>query len=51
MIAVGVVPAGSLVLGTIAAIIGLHLTFAIAGGLSLLCVSGVYARNAIIRTV
>ncbi|HET9030428.1 MAG TPA: MFS transporter [Candidatus Aquilonibacter sp.] len=51
MIAVGVVPGGSLVLGAIASLVGLHLTFAIAGGLSLLFVVFAYAANRIIRTV
>lgn len=51
MIAVGVVPGGSLVLGAIAAVIGLHLTFAIAGGLSLLFIVTAYVFNPIIRSV
>lgn len=51
MIAVGLVPGGSLVLGSIAALIGLHSTFAIGGGLCLLIVLGVYALHAVIRTV
>lgn len=51
MIAVGVVPGGSLVLGGIAAVIGLHLTFAIAGGLSLLVVLAAFAFNPVIRTI
>ncbi len=51
MIAVGVVPGGSLVLGAIAALIGLHLTFAIGGGLCLIAVLAVFVLNPIIRTV
>ncbi len=51
MIAVGVVPAGSLFLGAIASLIGLHLTFAIAGGVSLIAVLAVYVFHGVIRTV
>ncbi len=51
MIAVGIVPGGSLVLGAIAAVIGLHTTFAITGGISLIIVLAVYIINPIIRTV
>jgi MFS family permease len=51
MIAVGIVPGGSLVLGAIAAVVGLHLTFAIAGSISVLTVLAVYILNPIIRTV
>lgn len=51
MIAVGIVPGGSLVLGAIASTIGLHETFAFAGGVSLLAVLAVYLLNPLIRTV
>lgn len=51
MIAVGVVPGGSLVLGAIASQIGLHTTFQIAGGICLITVISVYLLNSIIRTV
>ncbi len=51
MVAVGIVPGGSLVLGAIAAVIGLHLTFAIAGATCLLIVLSVYVFRPIIRTV
>jgi MFS family permease len=51
MVAIGVVPAGSLILGAIASVIGLHLAFALAGVISLICVVAAYALNPIIRTV
>jgi MFS family permease len=51
MVAIGVVPAGSLVLGAIASVIGLHLAFALAGAICLICTVVVYACNPIIRTV
>jgi MFS family permease len=51
MIAVGVVPGGSLVLGAVAAIIGLHTTFIIGGAITLAFVLLAYVLNPIIRTV
>ncbi|HEV7179172.1 MAG TPA: MFS transporter [Candidatus Baltobacteraceae bacterium] len=51
MIALGVVPGGSLVVGSVAALIGLHLAFAIAGGLCLAVVVGTYVLHPVIRTV
>jgi MFS family permease len=49
MVAMGVVPGGSLVLGSIAAVIGLHLTFVIAGGSTLALLCGVYWLNPQVR--
>ena len=49
MIAMGVVPGGSLVLGSIAAIVGLHVTFVVAGFSSLALVVAVYASIPAIR--
>jgi MFS family permease len=51
MIAIGVVPAGSLVVGAIASVIGLHVAFALAGAICLVCTVAAYALNPIIRTV
>ncbi len=51
MIAIGVVPAGSLIVGSIAAVIGLHLAFAIAGGICIAMLLAVYFANPVIRTV
>jgi len=51
MVAIGVVPAGSLVLGAIASVVGLHVAFALGGAICLACVIVAYARNPIIRTV
>lgn len=51
MVAIGVVPLGSLVIGAIASVIGLHAAFALAGSISLVCVIAAYALNPIIRTV
>jgi MFS family permease len=49
MVAMGVVPGGSLVLGSIAAVVGLHLTFIIAGGSTLALLCGVYWLNPQVR--
>lgn len=51
MIAVGVVPAGSLVLGSVAALTNLHLTFRVSGGIALVCVVAAYGANRLLRTV
>jgi len=51
MIALGVVPGGSLVLGSIAALIGLHAAFAVAGGATLALILIAYWLNPQIRTV
>jgi MFS family permease len=51
MVAIGVVPAGSLVLGAIASVIGLHLAFALGGAICLICAVTAYALNPVIRTV
>ncbi|HEY1654903.1 MAG TPA: MFS transporter [Candidatus Tumulicola sp.] len=51
MIAIGVVPAGSLVDGAIAATIGLHQMFVLAGTLCALTFLAVWILNPVIRTV
>jgi MFS family permease len=51
MVAIGVVPLGTFVIGGIASIIGLHAAFALAGAISLICVVAAYACNPIVRTV
>jgi MFS family permease len=51
MVAIGVVPAGSLVLGAIASMIGLHMAFALAGAACLVCVILAYTTDAAIRKV
>lgn len=51
MIAIGVVPGGSLVVGSIAAIVGLHAAFAMTGTIAVACVIGAYAANSSIRSV
>lgn len=51
MIAVGVVPLGSLIVGSFASLTGLHLAFALAGGFCLLIITLVYFLNPLIRTV
>ncbi len=51
MVAIGVVPAGSLILGAVASVVGLHVAFAFAGAISLICIVLAYALNPIIRTV
>lgn len=50
MIALGVVPGGSLVLGSVAAVIGLHVTFMFAGAICVGCVTLAYAIDAMLRT-
>ncbi len=49
MIAVGMVPLGSLLLGTAASRIGLHLTFAIGGGIGIACVLAAYVLKPLVR--
>lgn len=51
MIAIGIVPLGSLVDGAIAATIGLRETFALAGGLCALLFLVIWALAPIVRTV
>ena len=51
MVAIGVVPLGSLILGAIASVIGLHNAIALAGAICLVFIVIAYARNPIIRTV
>lgn len=51
MIAIGVVPGGSLVVGSIAAVLGLHLTFIIAGAICAASVLAAYVADAPLRTV
>ncbi len=51
MIAIGIVPLGSLIVGSIASIIGLHLAFALAGGLCVFIILAIYFLNPIISTV
>ena len=51
MIALGVVPGGSLVVGGIASIVGLHVAFALAGGICLAVATLAYVCNPVIRTV
>lgn len=51
MVALGFVPAGALIVGLLSALVGLHLGFAIAGGLSILFVIWLWSTRPIIRTV
>jgi MFS family permease len=51
MIAIGVVPGGSLIVGAIASVIGLHAAFILSGGVTMLCILGVYAALPVIRSV
>lgn len=51
MIAIGVVPGGALVVGAVASLTGLHIAFAIAGGLCITLIATIYATIPIIRTV
>lgn len=51
MIAIGVVPGGSLVLGAIASVVGLHVAFAGAGAVCALLIASVYAFNRLVRSV
>ena len=51
MIAIGVVPGGSLVLGAVASVVGLHAAFLGAGALCVVLIAVVYAANRLIRTV
>jgi MFS family permease len=51
MVAIGVVPLGTFVVGGIASIIGLHAAFGLAGAISFVCVVAAYALNPIVRTV
>lgn len=51
MVAIGVVPLGTFVIGGIASIIGLHAAFGIAGAITLVCVVVAYAGSPIVRTV
>jgi MFS family permease len=51
MVAIGVVPGGSLVVGSIAAIVGLHVAFALAGTVCLAVLIVAYIANPLIRTV
>ena len=50
MIAIGFVPAGSLVLGSVAAVVGLHVTFIVAGGTTLALLTAVYASTPAMRS-
>ncbi|HEX8807181.1 MAG TPA: MFS transporter, partial [Candidatus Aquilonibacter sp.] len=51
MVAIGVVPLGTFVIGGIASVIGLHAAFGLAGAISFVCVVGAYAFKPIVRTV
>ena len=51
MIAVGVVPLGSFIVGSIASFIGMHRAFLGAGGICVLLFIAVYAGNKLLRTV
>ena len=51
MVALGVVPGGSLILGSIASLIGLHLAFIFAGAIVLVLVLLGYALNPVVRSV
>jgi MFS family permease len=51
MVAIGVVPLGTFVVGGVASIIGLHAAFGLAGAISFVCVVAAYACNPIVRTV
>jgi MFS family permease len=49
MVAIGVVPGGSLILGAIASVIGLHMAFGLVGAICLLCILSTYATHPAIR--
>ncbi|HVA34242.1 MAG TPA: MFS transporter [Candidatus Baltobacteraceae bacterium] len=51
MIAIGVVPAGSLVDGAIAAVIGLHEMFVLAGAVCIAVVAAIWFLRPVVRTV
>jgi MFS family permease len=51
MIAIGVVPLGSLVVGSVASVTGMHAAFLGAGGICLVLIVSVYALNRLLRTV
>jgi hypothetical protein len=51
MIAIGVVPAGSLLDGAIAATTGVHAMFVIAGGLCVVMFLAIWLFRPIVRTV
>ena len=51
MVALGIVPGGALIVGSIASIIGLHLAFLIAGGITSLFALWLWLTRPIIRTV
>ncbi len=51
MVAIGVVPLGTLLIGSIASVIGLHAAFILAGAIPLVCVIAAYALSPIVRTV
>jgi MFS family permease len=51
MIALGGVPLGSLIVGSVASVTGLHAAFAFAGTICLICVLAAYAFDPKIRTV
>ena len=51
MIAIGVVPGGSLIVGSVAAVIGLHTAFVLAGGICVLAILAVWILAPIVRTI
>ncbi len=51
MIALGIVPGGSLIVGSLGSLIGLHLAFIISGALCALVVAWLYLFKPIVRTV
>ncbi|MHB8147802.1 MAG: MFS transporter [Vulcanimicrobiaceae bacterium] len=51
MIAIGVVPGGSLIVGAAASVVGLHLAFLVGGGICVLAILGVWLFAPIVRTV
>jgi MFS family permease len=51
MIALGGVPLGSLIVGSIASMTGLHVAFAVAGAICLVFILAAYLLNPLIRTV
>jgi len=50
MIAMGVVPGGSLVVGAVASIVGLHIAFALAGGICIVAILAVWIFVPIVRS-
>jgi len=51
MIALGLVPGGSLIVGSIASLVGMHMGFILAGATSLLVIAAMWFTKPILRTV